>query len=281
MVKREKIVVRFTTKDVVRRLFSFFSPLLCRGCGRKGEILCSCCKNYIVSGLRPKKIQEDDRGTFKKAEYIGFRDEILGELVEEYKYGSVAEIGPEIAEIVYRIYVSRLSPEKEYIFAPMPTSKSHIRERGFDHMDEILTELARLSRRGGGNIKKERILERAKNTVQVGANEETRRRQAKEAVKVCRSFLEGGRLKKQIREKTIVVVDDVWTTGASLTEAGKMIKKAGAREVFALAITKNRQGLSPVIYSGEVETISRQCQKQNQQSRKKESQSQDQSKRKG
>ena len=231
---------------------------------------------------------------FSRAKFLGVRDGILGEMVEEYKYSSVRELSLPISEIVYEAGIFpeyferfekknartrrekrkflrkerpgeaeklekvdkiekargveklRRSVKSEKIFiVPMPTSRKHIRERGFDHIDKVAREIERISE---GRVERLRILERAKDTVQVGADEETRKRQAKEAVRVSPRFLgEDGKVLEEYSGQRLVILDDVWTTGASLTEAGKLLKRAGVKKVDALAITKNRQGRSPMI----------------------------------
>lgn len=249
MVNLRKNVVTFTTFEVINKAFGLISPLLCRGCGAKGEALCDCCKKYIISNIKPSKIEEEGGRVFEKAEYLGFRDEILGELVEEYKYMSMRKIGGVLAEIIYRTYCLG---NREIVFVPMPTSLKHIRERGFDHMDLVVREVERLARKDGGNIEVLRLLGRAKDTVQVGADEETRRKQAKEAVELSEDFISNKEeILKRIKTKKLVLVDDVWTTGASLTEAGKKLKRAGVKKIYALAIVRNRQGRNPEIRRGE------------------------------
>ncbi|MBR2586961.1 ComF family protein [Candidatus Saccharibacteria bacterium] len=195
--------------------------------------------------MKASIIQE--KGELFRARFLGFRDEILGEMVEEAKYYSVRGLFLEIAEVVYLGYFSKMTKEsrEEVVLVPMPTSRKHIRERGLDHMDMIAREIERLS---GGEIRRVRLLSRAKDTVQVGASEKVRRKQAKEAVQI-NSAIDFGKYK----DARVVILDDVWTTGASLTEAGRILKEAGILKVEALAITKNRPRKKPVIRQGEVD----------------------------
>ncbi len=247
----QKTVVKNTTFRGVRRILDVLSPLFCRGCGQKGEILCDCCKNYIISNVALEKIYKNrSEGAeavkiFREARFLGFRDEILGELVEEYKYNAVREIGVGLAEILWKKLEKEVREGERMIVVPMPTSRKHIRERGFDHMDLLIKSLEKYS---GGRLKKVRFLERKNDTVQVGAGEELRHEQAKEAFFVSQRYLtEEGRILSELRGVRVILVDDVWTTGASMTEAGRMLKDAGLNNLEAVAITKNRQGRSPLI----------------------------------
>ena len=239
--------MRFRIKNVVKNIVNGLFPPCCRGCGATGEYLCDRCKKYISGNLKPRKVTENASGVW--AEHLGFRDEILGELVEEAKYESVRGLIPEVAEVIYEGYFKK-KYETEIILVPMPTSRQHVRERAMDHMEMIARELERLS---GGKIKRTRLLDRAKDTVQTGANEAVRRKQAKEAVRLNKRFVgRDGKVLPEFREKGVILIDDVWTTGASMMEAGKMLSKAGVSCLKLVAITKSRAKRSPALRHGEI-----------------------------
>ncbi|MBQ3293809.1 ComF family protein [Candidatus Saccharibacteria bacterium] len=256
-------------KNVVKNIVEAVFPERCRGCGVIGGFLCERCKKYISEKGVVREIGE--KGDLPRAEYLGFRDEILGEMVEECKYAPARGLCAEVAEVVFSEYFEpslnrgggslnervlkksgvKTSAGSPLILVPMPTSRRHVRERGFDHMDLICREVAKLS---GGSVRRVRLLERAKDTVQVGASSEVRRKQAKEAVRVNPRFMEdSGRVLEEYREVPVVLMDDVWTTGASLTEAGKMLMRAGVKDLRVLAVTKNRSQKRPVIRHGEID----------------------------
>ena len=44
--------------------------------------------------------------------------------------------------------------------------------------------------------------------------------------------------KEKIKGKSILLIDDVWTTGATLKECAKVLKRNGANKVWALTLTK-------------------------------------------
>ena len=239
--------MRIRRKNVVKNIMDGLFPPRCRGCGESGAYLCGCCKKYISEKMRVREVG-DAEGVFGRAVFLGYRDEILGELVEEAKYESVRGMLGEIAEVVWRGYLEKM--EGEVVLVPMPTSRKHVRERAMDHMDVICREVERLS---GGRVRKVRLLMRAKDTVQVGASSEVRRKQAKEAVRVSAKFVgEDGKVWPEYRKAKVILMDDVWTTGASMVEAGKLLRKAGVEDLTAVAITKSRTHKSPAIRHGEI-----------------------------
>ena len=241
--------MKIDIKNVVKNIANGWFPPRCRGCGATGEYLCKCCKKYISENMTVHKIAEN-AGAFK-AEHLGYRDEILGEMVEEAKYGAVRGLILELAAITYEgCFRKKLVGESEIVIVPMPTSRRHVRERAMDHMDLLARELERLS---DGKLQRVRLLARAKDTVQVGSKVEVRRKQAKEAVKLNSLFLnDKGEISKEYSTKEVVLIDDVWTTGASMTEAGKILKAAGVKNLTLLAITKSRARRSPTLRHGEI-----------------------------
>ena len=70
---------------------------------------------------------------------------------------------------------------------------------------------------------------RAKDTVQVGADEETRKKQAHEAYAA----------RNVNKNRRYVLVDDVWTTGSSMLAACETMQKAGVRRIDVVIIAKS------------------------------------------
>lgn len=199
------------------------APHSCRGCGRLGEVLCDCCKKYIISEKRVGKPKDCPKNI--PIHYLGEREGLLATLIHDFKYHSVRAIGVKFAEVLDET-LPKL-PENS-VLVPLPTSTKHIRARGFDHTLFIAKRLAK--KRG---LKLEKLLLRAKNTVQVGADEKTRKVQAASAYEINPKI-------KIDPEKTYVLFDDVWTTGASMLAASKKLREAGAKNFIFVLLAVNR-----------------------------------------
>ena len=150
-----------------------------------------------------------------------YRDGLMKELTEDYKYQSIRGLDKILAEM---LDIALPKDFGEAVIVPLPTAPKHIRERGFDHTLRLAKALAK--RREAFSFCQ--VLYRNKNTVQVGADAKTRKRQAKEAYLVKSGAVDVN--------KTYLLIDDVWTTGASMESAIDLMKKAGAKYLAAAVI---------------------------------------------
>ncbi len=106
----------------------------------------------------------------------------------------------------------------------VPTVPSHVRQRGFNHTKLIAQEFARL--RG---LEYRELLSRCDNSKQVGKSRQQRLSQLKGVFSTNNAV---------DSEKSFLLIDDVTTTGATLTEATKTLKKSGFKNIEALVFAQ-------------------------------------------
>jgi predicted amidophosphoribosyltransferase len=107
----------------------------------------------------------------------------------------------------------------------VPTVPSHIRERGFDHAALLTKELAKLR---GWHY--EPLLVRQNNGQQHGATKITRQVQIKDALRSVAV--------NSTKDQHVLLVDDVATTGATLSECTKALRKAGVTRIDAIVFAR-------------------------------------------
>ena len=145
---------------------------------------------------------------------MGLREGVLRRLIEVYKYHSVRSACFELADLL-KVFLSN-----DYVLVPLPTIGRHVRERGFDHIELICKKTG---------LCLEKALVRSNNAVQVGANKRERVEQAKTAY-----------IAKNVEpERNYLLVDDVWTTGASMMAACEQMRLAGAKRLSIAVIAKS------------------------------------------
>lgn len=107
----------------------------------------------------------------------------------------------------------------------MPTATSHIRQRGYDHARLITRHLGSL----GGYVWVSPVV-RTGQAHQFGASRQERLEQLSSAFHVVDP--------ETVRNKRVLIVDDVLTTGASLETLAKALKDAGAKQVDAVVFAQ-------------------------------------------
>ena len=144
----------------------------------------------------------------------------LGDMIKAMKFDAVREVARTAAELMSERLPSLPS---NTIIIPIPTIRSHIRVRGFDHTALMARAL---SRRTG--ILYKPLIKRLNNTIQLGKSRKDRIAQAKQAFYVD-TVLDP--------EANYLILDDVVTTGATVQAAAKCLKDAGARTVWVVTLT--------------------------------------------
>ena len=112
----------------------------------------------------------------------------------------------------------------QYCLMPVPLHISRLRSRGYNQAYEMAKELAKLTNRPLINS-----LKRVKNT-QMQAQLKLNQR----ANNVSKAFA----VNEPIIHKHIVLIDDVMTSGNTLNECAKTLKKAGAKDVKIIVFAR-------------------------------------------
>ena len=211
---------------------TFISPLdliaphTCQGCKAIGDSLCKKCKNYIIKSKynfcpnckKPITTHKCPRCTSLPPIYVvGNRQGLLSTIIHNYKYDSNRSLARPLAELLFE----RLPKiDGQAIIVPLPTTASHIRQRGFDHTLLLAKHLAQIS-----HCQVQPLLLRVRDTTQVGTDKITRINQANNAYTINPKLIISP-------EATYIILDDVWTTGASMKAATKIVQQAGAKHII-------------------------------------------------
>jgi ComF family protein len=150
-----------------------------------------------------------------------FEGKVL-DAVHKLKYGGDTALAGPLAALLSAVHL----PEGLSMVVPVPLHTVRLRERGFNQSLLIAREL---SRTHGLPLVYDR-LKRARDTgQQVGLKAAERKKNVSGAF-----TLDGGGF---FKGRKVLLVDDVITTGATLNECAKMLKKAGA-EVAAITVAR-------------------------------------------
>ena len=216
---------------IVDSLLAVVAPHLCSGCGLIGSTFCDNCKYDIIQEpflgcimcekLTTIGVCDDHKFVFNQAWVVGIRSGALQRLIGGFKFRNMKSVSVKLAELLH----GRLPQlPSNIVFVPIPTTPLHIRERGYDHMLLIANRLGCLR-----HSPVQKLLIRNNHLIQHHAGRAERFRQAASAFKV----------NGLVDSRTIyIVLDDVVTTGATITQAAMLLRQAGATTVWAAVTSR-------------------------------------------
>ncbi|MFA6585807.1 MAG: phosphoribosyltransferase family protein [Candidatus Paceibacterota bacterium] len=205
-------------------------PVNCISCGKNGSDLCKKC---LVDS--PYAERESANWIFPLFDY---RHIPIKKSIWLLKYKGKKKLAGIFAEIIYEKIIEELSELsvmknfREPILIPIPLSPKRHRERGYNQAELICKELMKVNDlRHGVNMQLEKnILIKIKET-EHQANIKERKDRLKN---LSGSFaVKNG---ETIKGRNIILIDDVLTTGATLSEAKKTLKQYGAKKVIAFTV---------------------------------------------
>lgn len=223
--------------SAIERLVAIIAPHHCIICGIENNMLCQACSIQLAEEVNSIcflcRIQTPDGQVCYACrsdtviEYVWCSGEFTGPLaylIKQLKFGRAQAAAPELAKHV-ALQLPQLSPTT--LVVPVPTASSRIRQRGYDQSKLLAKELAGLR-----SLTYQPLLGRRSSTRQVGASRQQRMRQAKQAFYVLTP--------EQCRGKDILLVDDVVTSGATLSATAQLLREAGAVSVNAAVVARQR-----------------------------------------
>lgn len=217
----------------------FNRSFICRNCWSEIRWLrapyCSKCSKPFPSSLTFQDISSilcpecrTEHSYFEKVFTPTLYEGIMKEAIHLFKYNKKMGILRLVREILNSYFDHADFPSFRLdLVIPIPLHRKKMRERGFNQAELIANTVARRFqiRLIKGN------LQRVKATAsQTALSKKARRKNVKESFKV--------KNKHQFYAKRILLVDDVYTTGATIKEAAKVLKKAGAKKIYALTLAR-------------------------------------------
>lgn len=225
-------------------------PPQCMGCAeilhpQNGKLFCPACKEkirFITGSLCPvcgttfsNSPAEnhlcgnclENKTYFSCARAVVSYETIILHAIHQFKYGNNISVGALLASFMADFSFPDVDFTDYSLIVPVPLHIKRLRQRGFNQSLILARALA----------KKWQIpvnfslLKRHKFTeTQTGMNKTERKQNIKGAFEV--------RDKENIAGKNIIIVDDVYTTGATVNECAKILIKAGAQKVTVLTLAR-------------------------------------------
>ena len=212
-------------------------PPSCAACGRGGAFLCEPCESSLSRLERPYCARCAHPGADRLCEacassppaFDGIRAVCLFEgaarqLVHSLKYANFRAVAPDMARLLADLLGPRPGPGE--VIVPVPLHPRRERTRGYNQSEL----LARTVGKRTGLPVRPGIVRRVRNTPpQVSIENYEERRSNIEGSFECPTGLSG---------ESVLLMDDVVTTGSTMSACAAALKAAGARSVWGLAFAR-------------------------------------------
>ncbi|MCE3255648.1 MAG: utilization protein GntX [Rickettsiaceae bacterium] len=179
-------------------------------------------EDQIICGKCSKEKPE----YFKALSVLNY-DENSKILVTKFKYFDQTYLAKYFANLMFKQAMEILQ-EIDFI-APVPLHKFRIIRRKYNQAALLAKHFAELS---GKKLISDLLVRTENNAQQTTLNQKTRRRNVAGIFKTKKKYL------KQIKDKNILLIDDVITTGATCESCCKELKRSGAKRIYVLTLAK-------------------------------------------
>jgi competence protein ComFC len=211
----------------IRRLFdaciNLIFPPRCAGCGRVDEVWCEQCTLDLESLPVHFYLQDDAVDSIEKIAFTGDHAGILREAVQGLKYNNVQALGELLGK--------RLADELRLqnwtfdMMIPVPLHADRLKERGYNQAQVVCEHAAAQL---GYTCLPQALKREISSHSQVGLSAKERKKNVAGAFSASSDLVSGC---------TILIVDDVCTTGSTLAECAQALIAAGALKVYGLTLT--------------------------------------------
>lgn len=168
--------------------------------------------------------------TYQMVRSAGLLDGALMDAIHAFKYNGKTQLARPLGRILLAALVRYFSKEDIDIIIPVPLHPSRLRRRGFNQALLMLREWddSPAINEAGIVIEKNILVRRINTESQTGLGREKRQTNVRRAFTVTRT--------DKISGKRILLIDDVFTTGATCGECARVLEKAGAAAISVLTL---------------------------------------------
>jgi ComF family protein len=206
-----------------------------------GGGLCSVCGERLISpyafssgdGVPLCGLCRRAEPPFLKAAAYGSYEGGLRELIHLLKYSGVRPAANVLGRMLAEA-ISHLEPvlgEDPVVVIPVPLHTTKLRQRGFNQSELIARAALKLLARRERYCLATTVLQRQRETQsQIGLSRHQRRENMRGAFAVKQA--------DEIKDKPVLVVDDVFTTGTTAAECARVLRRAGASKVYVATVAR-------------------------------------------
>jgi competence protein ComFC len=222
-------------KTLKNFLLDLFFPKHCFGCQKEGTYLCQDCQSIldIIDHHKQYKTKYLDDLYFPlsyKKNSFNLQNNLTKKLIKKFKYKPfIKQLSDSLSDLIITHFklcekqIPFLQEKDNFIITFVPLSKTKLRWRGFNQAQEIAKNISLKL-----EIPYQKILRKEKRTLaQAQLSKKKRIQNLKNSFSII-----------QETNKNVLLVDDIYTTGTTINECTKELKKSGVKKVIGITIAR-------------------------------------------
>lgn len=210
-------------KDIIEAIF----PESCVSCGRKGSTLCAICERTIIA-------HPTLHGDWLTTLY-NYHQPLVKKCIQDLKFNNRKGIAIYFGNAIYREFFSQLARKpkdaENIVLIPIPGSAEGNARRGYNHASEIASVVYLSAVRANLPMSCETDVLYKK--FEIGKQSKADGKSARE--KNIKGVF-AVKNENKIIGKHVVIIDDVMTTGETMSAAREALLAAGAKKVIGIAV---------------------------------------------
>lgn len=166
---------------------------------------------------------------FRRAVAYGAYEGALRDLIHLFKYQKIKPAGKLLGSLLNKAVNSMALPDS-LIIVPVPLWSGKRRDRGFNQAEAIAQAFLSYQPRGRIQLDTSTLVRIRETASQTGLTRHQRRANVRGAFAVVNP--------EKVKDRNILIVDDVMTTGTTAGECARILRRAGAKEVFVATVAR-------------------------------------------
>lgn len=209
-------------------ILNFLFPPACSVCGKiNPNWLCPKCQQR-VERLEKSCLVEIENRKYEKLLYLFKYESLIRKLILRYKFSNKAYLNHFFANEIIKDEKTRELLKQYDMIIPVPMHKKKMQKRGYNQTELVANELEKSL----GIPARKDILSKVINTItQSKLGGKARQNNIQHAFFIKNDI--------EVEDKKIILLDDIYTTGATSEECSRVLKEAGASEVLVLVLAKD------------------------------------------
>lgn len=209
-------------------VLNFLFPPACSVCGKiDSNWLCPKCR-LRVERLEKSCVMQIQNKKYEKLLYIFQYESLVRKLILRYKFSNKAYLNHFFADRIVENEQNRELLQQYDMIIPVPMHKKKMQKRGYNQTELVANEVSKSLEIP---VKRDILLKVMNTITQSKLGGKARQSNIQHAF-----FIKNDR---EVEDKKIILLDDIYTTGATSEECSRVLKEAGAKQVLVLVLAKD------------------------------------------